>query len=450
MKKRTFTVSEKFPSVHMAYDGGPQGMPIPPLLQFYRLSKQQWLAPDLLDQLQLKMLSALLRNTYRNVRYYKTLFDSAGVKIDAIRAADDLMKVPITQRTVLQTLSVKDIVKTNVNLRRSKKILTAGSTGSPLMVYRTRREDNRYDVVWARAFTADGARLRDTYGDYHAYRSIRKRWFEHLGIWRRVMIPTLETNERKARIIERANPDVIRGDPFEVVTLARTVREKNIRGIKPRLVFTMGSRLDKQSRSFIEASLDTTVYDIYGSTELGCIAWECPMRSGYHINADTVIVEVIKEDGSRTSIGERGRLICTGLIAQTMPFIRYDTGDIGVRTEEACSCGRGLPLIRSIEGRADDFLVAANGELLPPSVIANRVKLTPGLVQFRIVQENLLQTKVELVLERRLLGQRQIVTRILNELMGPEVEIKVELVSSIPYDSSGKIRAIVSKVSQCS
>ena len=174
------------------------------------------------------------------------------------------------------------------------------------------------------------------------------------------------------------------------------------------------------------------------------------MRSGYHINADTVVVEVIKEDGSRTSIGERGRLICTGLIAQTMPFIRYDTGDIGVRTEEACSCGRGLPLIRSIEGRADDFLVAANGELLPPSVIANRVKLTPGLVQFRIVQENLLQTKVELVLERRLLGQRQIVTRILNELMGPEVEIKVELVSSIPYDSSGKIRAIVSKVSQCS
>lgn len=428
---------------------GPQGMSIPPLLQLYQLRKQQWLSTKALEQLQLRKLSFIVHDAYRNVRYYKLLFDSAGVKPEDIRTAGDLAKIPITRRKVFQQQPAADIVAGNADLLRCKKMLTSGSSGSPLTVYRTRSEDNRYDAVWARSFMADGARIWDKFADYNAYRPFPKRWFENLGIWRRIPIPILEAPERKARIIQQAKPDVIRGNQFELVTLARVIQRERINGVKPRLVFTTGSLLDEQSRSLIESVLNTTVYDFYGSTEMGCIAWQCHPRSGYHVNIDAAVVEIINEDGSSAMAGERGRLVCTGLISHTMPFIRYDMGDIGISTDGSCRCGRGLPLIRSIEGRADDFLVATNGKLLSPSVVTNSVKIIPGLMQYRIVQESISQVKAQLVLDgKSSVSQSEILKHILTDLMGTGIEIQVEIVDTIPFDSTGKIRALVSKVNR--
>jgi len=250
-------------------------------------------------------------------------------------------------------------------------------------------------------------------------------------------------------MIERARPDIIRANPSELVSLAMTVQREKINGINPRLVFTMGSLLDEQSRTFIESMLHTTVIDYYGSTELGCVAWECNMRSGYHINIDTVVVEVINEDGAVANARERGRLVCTGLISYTMPFIRYDTGDIGILADEVCPCGRGLPLIRGLEGRSDDFLVSADGRLLSPAVITYRMKMVPGLRQFRIVQESKTEVKAQLVLDENAQGGRsEIIRGILNSLMGDEIDVQVEVVSIIPQDPTGKIRALVSKVNK--
>ena len=208
------------------------------------------------------------------------------------------------------------------------------------MIYKTRKEDNLVDAVWARGFREDGLRIWDKNADYHSYQHIPKRWFEHVGIWRRTTIPTFATTKTQVEVLKRIRPDVIRGNSHELATLARAVQRDGIEKIRPRLVFQMGHLLDENTRKLIESALHTKVFDFYASTEVGLVAWECSERRGYHINMDSVVLEVLDSNGDPVSPGERGRLVCTGLLSHAMPFIRYNMGDVGSLSDENCPCGR--------------------------------------------------------------------------------------------------------------
>lgn len=429
------------------YDGGPQGMRIPPILQLRKLRRQQWFDAQALERLQERKLAKLITEAYSKVKYYTRLFDSAGVKPRDIKTAGDLVKIPITEKQDLQESSVVDVTKAGTDLNKCRRILTAGSTGSPLLVYRTWREDNLIDAVWARAFFENGQRVWDRCADYHAYPYLPKRWFEHFGVWRRTTIPTLADTRKQIELLKQIRPDIIRGPPPELVNLAETIQRETVGGINPRLIFTLGSLLDQKSRELIRTVLGAKVFDYYGSTEVGCIGWECSSYDGYHINNDAVIVEVVNMEGEPVRAGESGRIVCTGLISYTMPFIRYYIGDVGVLGSERCSCGRELPLLKNFEGRAPDFFVSSNGTRHSPGVILNRVKLIRGIRQFRVIQEDLKTASVEIVPQDKPSPEiSQELKKILTSILGEDADVRIQFVNAIPRAPSGKVQMIVSKV----
>ncbi len=70
------------------------------------------------------------------------------------------------------------------------------------------------------------------------------------------------------------------------------------------------------------------------------------------------IVEVLAPDGSPlTEPGRKGELVVTGFNNPAFPLIRYRTGDVVVRGEPGCSCGRSYTMISEIEGRIQDMLL---------------------------------------------------------------------------------------------
>jgi phenylacetate-CoA ligase len=422
-------------------------MMIPPILQLYRLRRQQWLRLDDLIELQRRKLKAILDYAYRNVKYYRKLFDSHGIAPAAIKNVSDLTQIPVTERRCIQRVSVDDIIATQIDLKGCRRILTSGSSGRPLMVFRTRYEDNLIDTVWARGFLEDGASVWDKNADYNAFLGLPKRWFEHFGIWRRSTIPRLASPLEQIRVLKQTRPDIIRGNPFELVNLALTMRREGIEGINPRLVFTMGSLLDQGRRDLIESVLSTKVFDFYGTTELGCVAWECSERKGYHINSDTVVLEVINDKGEAAGSGESGRVICTGLFSFAMPFIRYDLGDIGVVSEKSCPCGRGMPLLECLEGRAYDSFISTDGILHSPGSILSRVKRVRGIEQYKIIQENETKVTAQIVPDKNFSQEtKEALERTFKTILGEKADIKVEIVNEIPYDSPGKVQSIVSKL----
>ena len=67
------------------------------------------------------------------------------------------------------------------------------------------------------------------------------------------------------------------------------------------------------------------------------------------------------ENSNAVGMDGRGKVVCTGLFNNVMPLIRYELDDVGVPIDDECTCGLNLPLVKIVEGRADDFLVTTDG-----------------------------------------------------------------------------------------
>lgn len=137
----------------------------------------------------------------------------------------------------------------------------------------------------------------------------------------------------------------------------------------------------------------------------------------------------------------------THLASGDFPFIRYRTGDIGTLDDKVCECGRGLPLIREIQGRTTDFVVARDGTVMHGLALIYILRDMPEIKVFRIIQENLDLTRIQIVTETGL--SPLLIDRIIESFqsrLGRDVVIRVEQVSDIPAEKSGKFRYVISKV----
>jgi len=128
-------------------------------------------------------------------------------------------------------------------------------------------------------------------------------------------------------------------------------------------------------------------------------------------------------------------------------FIRYRTGDVGVLDDTVCSCGRGLPLLKEIQGRTTDFVVARDGTVMHGLALIYVLRDQAGIRAFKIIQESLDRTRV-LIEPADDFRSEQLATieRGLIARLGEGVQVDVELVPQIAPEASGKFRYVVSHV----
>ncbi len=409
------------------------------------LLRNQWRSAAALEAVQSRRLRALVRHAWERVPWYRRLFEATGLHPADIRTARDLAALPVTTREMLQSLPLRDRLAAGIDPDRCIRITTSGSSGAPLEVV-VRPDELRYnDMAWTRASLAAGRRLYDRVV-YFKFFFPSRRWFERLGIWRRLLLSLADSPAENLARLRALRPAAIRGNPLTLRELAWEARRLGVDDIRLRRIYTMGSLLDPDARRLLEEVFHGVVFDAYGATEIGCIAWECPRHTGYHLSIDTAVVQ-LENNGQPCRPGEAGRVIATHLGAHTMPFIRYDLGDIATAGDTPCPCGRGLPLLKHLDGRADDFLLRPDGSLLSPGLLVNRLKTVPGLRQYRITQEHPLRLDC-LVLRHPDAGADCLDTfrRVLSELTGPALELEIRPVDRLPPDASGKIRALCNRL----
>jgi phenylacetate-CoA ligase len=418
------------------------------LYNLYRLRRNQWSKTSELEEIQQGKLRRIIKHAYENVKYYRKLFDSAGVKPEDIQRVEDLSKIPITTKSQLQELSLDEIIANGVDIEKCVKVRTSGSTGTPLDIIFTKKEREFFDTVRTRFFMENGLRFEDKKVTIWSIPNFppRKYWFQHLRIMQREFICLYNKNRDPIEYLQRANPGIISSQPSILKLLALEVKRREIIEIRPRVIFSTSELLEQETRELIESTFKAEIFEYYGSQEFGCIAWECSKHRGYHLNIDTMVVEFIK-DGKRVAPGERGELICTSLHSYTMPFIRYKIGDIGIYSDERCPCGRELPLMNKLEGRENDFIKLPNGEVFAPTTFSIIIRGIKGIKQYRVVQEKIDKLVIYIVKKKDFnwsipVQIREKVKRVLKQ----DVHIEVKIVDSIPRDSSGKLRSVISKV----
>lgn len=217
-------------------------------------------------------------------------------------------------------------------------------------------------------------------------------------------------------------------------------------GIK--VAFVTAERLYDDQREHIAKTFGCKVANGYGGRDAGFIAHECP-EGGMHITAEDVIVEIIDRDGHPLPTGEPGEIVVTHLATSAFPFIRYQTGDMGVLDDRSCPCGRGLPLLKEIQGRTTDLVVAADGTVMHGLALIYVLRDIPGILSFKIIQESLDQTRVLLVAGAGYGPQsHRHIEEGIKARLGSSVRVVIEEVRDIRAEKSGKFRYVLSHVSR--
>ena len=416
--------------------------------QLYRLKRNEWLNPRALERLQWQKLKRVLRYAYDNVPYYQRLFKSAGIRPEDVKTHEDFSKIPITTKAQIQSLAPEEMMARSLDRSECIEFRTSGATGKPLSVYRTEKDREFIDVLWTRSFMGAGLRWKDKkieMGTHPPVPPRRRYWFQSLGIMRREYITFRGSEEYLDEFLKKGDFDILAIYPSRFKLFMGRIKGEHRSGRGPRLVFSAAELLDRERRRQMEDYFQAPVFDFYGMVEFGAMAWECASHRGFHINADTVFLEIVR-NGLLLKPGERGRIIATGLHPYAMPFIRYDTEDVGILGREGCPCGRALPLLEKLEGRCNDFISLPDGSLLPTrfTVLLRSLK---GLRHYRIVQEKIDELIVYLVLEAK--APPDLVKRVKKEIkaqVGETMALRVQVVDEIPPDPSGKVRSVISYV----
>lgn len=101
----------------------------------------------------------------------------------------------------------------------------------------------------------------------------------------------------------------------------------------------------------IKTLWDIELYSTYASTEMSTAFTECSAHQGGHVLTDLIYTEVLDENGNPVKEGEIGELVVTTLGVETMPLLRYATGDMLRLHTSLCSCGNPTPRVSPVLGR---------------------------------------------------------------------------------------------------
>jgi phenylacetate-CoA ligase len=416
------------------------------------LERSQWWQRAQIERRQLARLREFLTGVGRSVPYYRDLFERIGFAPEALRSLADMSQLPLLTKAEIRANT--GALKSNDAVGLSK-YNTGGSSGEPLVFYvgkdrvshdvaakwRATRWwgvdiGDREIVVWGSPIEL-GAQDWVRAGRDMALRTSLFKAFEL-------------TDEALQSLVEQVRvrrPAMLFGYPSVLARIAdyakSSGRRLNDTGV--RVVFVTSERLYSEQRELIEGVFGCPVANGYGGRDAGFIAHECP-AGGMHISAEDIVVEIVDSTGNPVSLGESGEIVVTHMATGSFPFIRYKTGDVGALDERVCACGRGLPMLKEIDGRTTDFVVAKDGTVMHGLALVYVVRELPGIRKFKIVQESVDHTRVMLVPDEGF--EPGIKARIHDGMarrLGQSVQIEVAVVNDIPAEPSGKFRYVVSK-----
>ena len=418
-----------------------------------RMEQTQWWDAPRLEALRVERLKALLSHAGKQVPYYRDLFARLGFDPMRVHAVSDLAQLPFLTKVEIRAHTEALKAEDAVGLARFN---TGGSSGEPLIFFiGNARISHDVAAKW-RATRWWGVDIGDReivvwgspieLGAQDKVRMLRDRML------RTKLIPAFEMSEANLDIflreIRAMRPKMLFGYPSALSHIARHAEAKGVRmdDLGIRVAFTTSERLYDEQRRQIAQTFACRVANGYGGRDAGFIAHECP-AGGMHLTAEDIIVEIVDSAGRVLPPGQSGEIVVTHLATQDFPFIRYRTGDIGVLDENACPCGRGLPMLKEIQGRATDFLVAQNGTVMHGLALIYILRDLPGVAQFKIIQESVDRTRIQIATTAAF--KESAIPAIIagvKQRLGQGVAVEVERVIEVAKEKSGKFRYVVSHV----
>lgn len=336
---------------------------------YKRLIKEQWKPLTELRAEQDKQLRHMIQYCNDNVPFYHTLFKNLGIRPDTIKTVDNLQRLPILTKETIKK-NWEEFKPVHLSSLKYQDMTTGGSTGTPLR-YRLSSFDRFFSgALLYRGWGYCGYNLGDKMAilggsslDVGSKTKIIN--FAHETARNIKKLSSIDLGEKEmkhyAEVLNSFQPKFIRGYASSIYFYAQWLEKNNVAIPSPDAIFTTADKLYPHMREAINRVFGCEIFDGYGLNDGGISAYECAEHFGMHIDTERSVMEVVDNEGLQIRNGE-GRILATSLYNYAMPFIRYDTEDLGFITDCQCSCGRQNPLIKNIIGREKEFLITPNGQ----------------------------------------------------------------------------------------
>jgi phenylacetate-CoA ligase len=364
---------------------------------FHELKRSQWYPQERLQEAQLDRLRTLLRYAGQWCPFYAERFKQAGLRPDDIRTLSDVSRIPpLTRKDVidhgremLDTRCRPSIPFADASTRgpgqpasfarfrkhQLVKNTSSGSTGVPVTFYEN-------GSITGRNWSLE-LRLKDWFGLRPGAREARlvrvstdylpnsKALAARKHLWNQLILPGVNLTDREHALsvekIRQFRPRILWGFTSALTGLADYIRRSGIDASawRPRLTISWAGPLYEHEEALLADVFQCAQTNIYGSREVGHVAFRCPAKS-LHINQEDLLVESVRFEagGPTESLGE---IVVTALDITPMPFIRYRMGDVGDVAPATCSCGRSLLLIKDFQGRTGEVFFTRDGRMLAPN-----------------------------------------------------------------------------------
>lgn len=429
--------------------------------------RERWSREQLLAW-QARRLDAIVRHAAARSPYYRQrlrlpddrpaeLRDLPSIdKAEFVERFDEIVTDPRLKRDELLA-HVEAADGDELHLGRYRVMCTSGSTGRKgLFVYD--RPDWHAVVAGFVRFTRGAGmtprlpRRRFAYVGPPRGNPMSRRMSATLdvGLQRNLMLPATAPLEDLVAALERFRPTTLGGFPSVVALLAREQIAGRLR-IAPEIVGCGSELLTAEMRATIREAWGVEPFDVYGLTEAGILGGDCDRHRGIHLNLDLMAVEVVDADLRPVPDGEVGEaMLITSLDNHVQPTLRIAVTDRVAIDPEPCPCGRPFPLLRAIEGRADDVIYLPGAEGSPVALHPLHFGLVAAareVREFQVVQEGP-ALRVRVVLQpgapvpERLPGELEDRLRAMGVA---DPVVRLEAVDALPRDPArmGKLKLVV-------
>jgi phenylacetate-CoA ligase len=158
--------------------------------------------------------------------------------------------------------------------------------------------------------------------------------------------------ELQAKVAAHLRATAYLGTPSFLLTLLQKGRDAGA-PLSLEVAFVIAEMLPESLRAEIEA-FGVRVLQGYGTADLGCLAYECTEKGGWHVHPEAIVEVLDLETGAPAAPGQPGEIVCT-IFDEAYPLLRLATGDIGTLVaDERCRCGRTAPKLAGLLGRVGD------------------------------------------------------------------------------------------------
>ncbi len=425
------------------------------------LQKTRHLDPAELEALTNRMLQAAIADAYAHVPFYRSAMKERGVEPRHIRRRQDLRLLPLVDKTLVRESG--DALRSELHGASQRiYVTTGGSTGEPVGFDLQKgvcrpKEAAMLDHAWSIV----GYRRSDRSAIIRGSVLNREGICDEDPIKRSLVLSSYHlTDEYLPRMIDalrRFRPRYIQAYPSSAAILARHLRatgQPPIAGLRALLLSSETLRPDQ--RRLLQEAFRCRVFSWYGHAERVVYAAECEAGAGYHIYPEYGIFELVDEHGEVLpwEPGVRGEIVGTALWNRVMPLIRYRTYDLATVAGDSpggpgvvCSCGRPHPRLASVEGRIQEFLIAANGRPISTTALNMHSRVFDQVSEMQFVQE--LPGEVELHLVPRAdfgPADRRAIQREVGQKLGRDTKLRLVLRTAIPTTPSGKRRLVLQQI----